>query len=125
LNAEIIFHYPASDSLNDFGGGSGVGDVNDDGYDDFILSGGFGDWGFPKNKVFLYYGGETIDTIPVNEFIQPNAIQDGFGQPTVRLGDINQDSYDDFAIGSPYNWSDGKGYAYLFWGEIQFRGKEV
>jgi len=116
LNADIIFHYPGSDSLNDFGGGYGIGDVNEDGYDDFILRGGFGDWGFPKGKVFLYYGGETIDTIPVNEFYQPNAVQDGFGQPTEKLGDINQDSYDDFAISSPYNWSDGRGYVYLFWG---------
>jgi hypothetical protein len=115
LNANIIFHYPGSDSLNDFGGGSGVGDVNDDGYDDFVLVGAFGDFGFPKSKVFLYYGGETIDTIPVNEFYQPGVIQDGFGR-TVSVGDINKDGFDDFTISSPYNWTNGRGYVYLFWG---------
>ncbi|MCW8809599.1 MAG: integrin alpha, partial [Ignavibacteriaceae bacterium] len=115
LNADVIFHYPGTDSLNDFAGGYGIGDVNDDGYDDFVLVGSFGDWVFPKGKVFLYYGGETIDTIPVNEFYQPNAIQDWFGQ-TVGVGDIDKDGFDDFAISSPYNWTDGKGYVYLFWG---------
>lgn len=114
LNADVIFHYPGSDTKNDFGGGCGVGDVNNDGYDDFVLYGSFGDWGFPKGKVFLYLGGETIDTIPVAEFYEP-WIQDYFGQ-TTKLGDINKDGYDDFAIGSSYNWTDGKGYVYLFWG---------
>ena len=32
------------------------------------------------------------------------------------MGDINKDGYDDFAIGSPYNWTNEKGYVYLLWG---------
>lgn len=116
LNADVIFHYPASDTLNYLGRGYGIGDVNNDGYDDFIISGTFGDWGIPKVKIFLYYGGETIDTIPVGEFYQPNYIQDHFGDPVVGLGDINQDGYNDFAVGSNYNWTDGKGFVFLFWG---------
>jgi len=116
LTADVTFHYPGKDSLNDFGNASGIGDVNGDGYDDFTISGSFGDWGFPKSKVFLYYGGETIDTIPVSEFYQPNAIQDNFGNSVVSVGDINKDNYDDFAIGSSFNWTNSKGYVYLFWG---------
>jgi len=115
LNKYVVFHYPGTDSLNDLAGGYGIGDVNNDGYDDFVLVGAFEDWVYPKGKVFLYYGGETIDTIPVNEFYQPNAIQDGFGQ-TVSVGDLNKDGFYDFTISSPYNWSDGRGYVYLFWG---------
>ena len=46
--------------------------------------------------MFLFYGGKTIDTIPVAEFSEP-WIQDNFGQPTVGVGDINKDGYDDFA----------------------------
>jgi len=116
LIPDITFHYPGKDSLNNFGNASGIGDVNGDGYDDFTISGSFGDWGFPKSKVFLYFGGETIDTMPVNEFYQPNAIQDNFGNSVVSVGDINKDNYNDFAIGSSYNWTNSKGYVYLFWG---------
>ena len=115
LTPDIIFHYPGNEYLNDFSDGYGIGDVNSDGYNDFVLCGAFAS-PLPKGKVFLYYGGETIDTIPVAEFYQPNSPRDNFGYPVQNLGDINKDGYDDFAICSAYNWSDGKGYVYLFWG---------
>ena len=58
--------------MNDFGQNfAGVGDVNGDGYNDFILLGMFADWGFVKGKAFLYMGGAVIDTIPVAEFHEP------------------------------------------------------
>ncbi|NOG98239.1 MAG: T9SS type A sorting domain-containing protein [Ignavibacteriae bacterium] len=115
LIPDVIFHYPGTDSLNDFGRGSGIGDVNGDDYNDFLITGSFGDWGFPKGKAFLYLGGASIDTLPVKEFYEP-WIQDNFGYPAEAVGDINKDGYDDFIISSPYNWTDGKGYVYLFWG---------
>lgn len=115
LTPDVTFHYPCCDTLNDFGAASEIGDVNGDGYDDFTLSGGFGDFGFSKGKVFLYYGGETIDTIPVTEFYEP-WIQDGFGGVIQKVGDLNQDGYEDFTVSSVYNWTNGLGYVYLFWG---------
>ena len=115
LTPNVTFHYACCDSLNNIGNASEIGDVNGDGYDDFTIAGKFGDYGFSKGKVFLYYGGETIDTIPVAEFYEP-WIQDGFGGVIEKVGDLNKDSYDDFAIGSSYNWSNGIGYVYLFWG---------
>ena len=114
LIPDLIFHYPGADNLNDFGTASGIGDINNDGYDDFAISGIFGDWGTIKGKVFIYYGGETIDTIPVAEFNEP-WIEDSFGK-TYAVGDINKDGYDDFIITSTYNWTDARGRAYLFWG---------
>ncbi len=111
----VMFHYPGSDSLNDLGKGSEIGDVNGDGYDDFIIAGAFGDFGFFKGKVFLYYGGENIDTIPIAEFYEP-WIQDGFGGVVEKVGDLNKDGYSDFTISSTYNWTNGLGYVYLFWG---------
>lgn len=115
LIPDVAFHYPCCDTLNDFGAASEIGDVNSDGYDDFVISGSFGDWGFVKGKIFLYYGGETIDTIPYAEFYDP-WIQDGFGGIIEKVGDLNKDGYEDFTISSPYNWTNGLGYVYLFWG---------
>ena len=116
LIPDLTFHYPESeDSVRYFGIASGIGDVNNDGYDDFSISGTFLAYGlYPKGKVFIYLGGETIDTIPVAEFNEP-WIEDSFGE-TSSAGDINKDNYDDFIITSPYNWSDAKGRVYLFWG---------
>lgn len=113
LTPDIIFHYPGNDYLNDFSDGYGVGDVNNDGYNDFVLCGSFAS-PLPKGKVFLYYGGETIDTIPVAEFYQPNSSTDNFGYPIVRLGDINKDEYADFAICS--SGPNVEGDVYFFWG---------
>ncbi len=115
LIPDVTFHYPCCDTLNDFEAASEIGDVNSDSYDDFVIRGSFGDWGFVKGKVFLYYGGETIDTIPYAEFYDP-WIQDGFGGIIEKVGDLNKDGYGDFTISSTYNWTNGLGYVYLFWG---------
>lgn len=116
LIPNMTFHYPGNDSLNNGIDAFEIGDINNDGYDDFAISGIFGDYsGYPKGKVFLYYGGETIDTIPFAEFYEP-WIQDYFGSVVEKVGDLNKDGFDDFTISSTYNWSNGLGYVYLFWG---------
>ena len=116
LEPDITFYYPDNgDSVRYFGIAAGIGDVNGDGYDDFTISGTFlNDGYFPKGKVFLYFGGTEIAGNPVNEFSGP-WIEDGFGN-TYKMGDLNKDGFDDFMICSPYNWTDGMGYAYLLWG---------
>jgi hypothetical protein len=115
LTPSVIFHYPGKEVLNFMGKSAGIGDVNGDGYNDFLLQGSFADWGSNKDKVFLYYGGSNMDTIPKYEFYEP-WIEDWFGQMLEGVGDLNKDGYNDFVISSPYNWSNGKGRVYLFWG---------
>jgi hypothetical protein len=115
LTPSVIFHYPGKDSLFDFGRCASIGDVNGDGYNDFIIKGIFYDWGGEKGKVFLYYGGSKIDTIPKYEFYEL-WYEDWFGYDVEGVGDINKDGYDDFMISSLYNWSNAKGRAYLFFG---------
>jgi hypothetical protein len=115
LTPSVIFHYPGKDTFYGFGGCAGIGDVNGDGYNDFIIKGNFYDWGCEKGKVFLYFGGSEIDTISKYEFYEP-WIQDWFGWDVEGVGDINKDGYNDFIISSLYNWTDGKGRAYLFYG---------
>ena len=92
-----------------------LGDVNGDGYDDFIISGTFSEQGFTNGKAFLYFGGSTIDTLPITEFHE-QSIEDSFGSSIEGIGDINKDGYADFIICDRYNWENAKGFAYLFWG---------
>ncbi|MEJ2618368.1 MAG: VCBS repeat-containing protein, partial [Ignavibacteriaceae bacterium] len=68
-----------------FGWISGIGDVNADGYDDFIIHAAFRDYVLGKGIVFLYYGGMEVDTVPVNEFYE-DWNQDGFGSFTTGIG---------------------------------------
>ncbi len=117
LEPDVVFTPHSSMSMiSNFGLAiSGIGDVNGDGYADFAIAAHFHDWEFFKEIVFLYYGGETISTTPVAEFYEP-WIQDGFGHLIMDVGDINKDGYNDFTISSSYNWTNGKGRVYLFWG---------
>ena len=108
LTPSVIFHYPDKDSLYEFGGCIGIGDVNGDGYDDFTINGSFYDGGYTNGKVFIYYGGPRVDTLPKYIFHGPGGV--------FNIGDINKDGYNDFAISQTYNWSNGKGMVYLFWG---------
>ena len=115
LTPSVIFNYPGNDNLFDFGGCAGIGDVNGDGYNDFIIKSIFYDWGSAKGKMFLYFGGSKIDTIPKYELYEP-WVQDWFGMDIEGVGDLNKDGYDDFIISSRYNWTNGKGRVYLFYG---------
>ena len=86
LTADVVFHYPGEEILfSQFGRAAGIGDVNGDGYDDFIIFGFFSYSGYGRGKVFLYYGGAQIDTVPVNEFNE-QWIEDSFGYEVTGLG---------------------------------------
>jgi len=92
----------------------GVGDVNNDGFDDFIITGKYYDGYFNFGRVFLYQGGTLFDTIPDFVF-NDNLFWDELGL-SINGGDINGDGYYDFVINNPYNWYDGKARGYLFFG---------
>ncbi|MCT4636710.1 MAG: FG-GAP-like repeat-containing protein [Bacteroidales bacterium] len=66
---------------------SGVGDVNNDGYDDFIVG--------SNDKALLFLGSSTPDNI-VDKIFEP----EGSGYPVSGVGDVNNDGYDDFMIGA-------------------------
>lgn len=77
---------------------AGAGDVNGDGFDDFIV-------GVPFNKydalgrVYLFFGGTTLDTVPAITFTG-DMPGDFFGYACTG-GDINGDGFDDVIVGVP------------------------
>jgi hypothetical protein len=109
------------------GGNSGydvavVGDVNHDGFDDFIIG---GIW---NNKVYLILGksaGWAMDQNLANadaSFIGPGG--ELTGHSVAGAGDVNHDGYDDFIIGGPFGGIGG-GKAYLVFGRSSGWAKDV
>ncbi|MGE5412405.1 MAG: integrin alpha [Clostridiales bacterium] len=94
-----------------------IGDVNNDGFDDFLVAefdSAYSPYLMDKFKV--YFGNnQMFDTIPKFTF-RPSYGWMIYFIYTEKLGDINGDGYDDFAISTPYNWSNGYGKVYIFLG---------
>jgi hypothetical protein len=107
---------------------SGPGDVNGDGFDDFIISSPARDRNASECEngyARLYFGGNPIDT---SNYITIPAVCDeiqidqySFGLYSAEIGDFNGDDFPDFMIGDPgydYNyagpWETGAGFVY--WG---------
>ena len=103
-----------------------VGDVNGDGYEDFITSAQFSNTsnGSDTGKTYLIFGkasGWAMDT-PLStadaSFIGEVAV-DRSGWSAAGVGDVNSDGFDDFVIGAPGNDANGSasGQAYLILGK--------
>jgi len=98
---------------NQFGSSiSAAGDVNGDGYDDYISGApAYGD--FAKGRAYIFFGSVNPDTIPD---LTINGFDDNswFGWSVAGAGDVNADGYDDIAISAPeYNSSQGRVYIYF------------
>ena len=99
---------------------SGIGDINQDGYDDIVI-------GNPtKNnytgEAWIVYGGEAMDSIP-DIILHGENEHDAFGGIVTSIGDINGDGDEDFAIsaasyGAPLEY--GKGRVYIYFGGAVF-----
>jgi hypothetical protein len=75
---------------------AGIGDINNDGFDDVATGGKY---------VYLYYGGQNMDT-NVDETIYIDAISTG-GHSISGEGDVDHDGYPDIIIGQPANKTNG------------------
>ncbi len=79
-------------------GVSSAGDVNNDGYDDVLVGAWGNDAGSANAGRAYIFSGRTQDTLYV--FTGGNE-SDWMGASVASLGDINDDGFDDFMIGSP------------------------
>jgi len=104
---------------------AGAGDVNGDGYDDFLIGAGAnGDGGVPAGQTYLIFGkasGWAMDTKLSKadaSFWGENA-GDGSGYSVAGAGDVNGDGYDDILIGANGNDDGGSnaGQTYLILGK--------
>lgn len=101
-----------------------AGDVNGDGYDDFIIAGWSSDTGgIDSGQVYLIFGKPTgweMDTSL--DFADATFLgekeRDEAGKAITWAGDVNGDGYDDILIGSPSNsdYKDFSGKTYLIFG---------
>ncbi len=89
---------------------SGIGDVNNDSYDDVIV--GSADW----NEAYIYYGGANMDSVS-DLILKGEYDGDYFGMSVSGAGDVNSDGYDDVIVGAPnYPGHGYNGRAYVYFG---------
>ncbi|HNA56702.1 MAG TPA: FG-GAP-like repeat-containing protein, partial [Chitinophagales bacterium] len=98
---------------------AGNADLNNDGYDDVIVSAYMFDNGQTnEGRVFIYYGSPSgVNSTPVLtlESDQPNAY---FGRSIAINGDVNNDGYEDLVIGASHydNILSGEGRVFVYLG---------
>jgi hypothetical protein len=116
VNARTITFTPESGvNVNSFGTTvAGVGDVNKDGFDDFVISHYTLDAG--KGACYLVFGGNNLQSISVSDLgsggikILPS-FTENFGWLVSAAGDINKDGFADFLVTSKT-----RERVYLFYG---------
>ncbi len=75
------------------------GDLNGDGYDDFVIGAPNDDYD-AHGRVYIYYGGPHLDD-QYDIFLEGEEVFDNFGQSLSAVGDMNNDGFDDVLIGAP------------------------
>ncbi len=94
-----------------------VGDVNGDGYGDFVAGAPLHDLGETNEGIVTFYYGSAIGPSPITQTLQQNQAGAAFGSSVAAAGDVNGDGYADVIIGAPqYSSSTLGGAAFLYYG---------
>ena len=102
---------------NTFGDHIAFGDVNGDGYDDFLVSAAR--YNDSQGRAYLYYGGADMDEIADKIFTGENVgdLLSGGGAHPVYLADMNKDGFDDVIIGAR-GLNNPENRVYIFYGGL-------
>jgi len=116
LYAGLGFHHLATLSGespgDDFNNIISLGDINQNGYDDFAVA-AWGDDSDNDNYIKIYFGRDTLDApfdTTADLRLVPEVQWYGFGQ-TMAVGDFNGDGVPDLVVGEPHHY--GKVYVYF------------
>jgi hypothetical protein len=91
---------------------SGVGDVNGDGFEDWMV--GAYAYNSSTGRAYLYYGGTSVHST-ADAVLTGETTTNYFGVWVDGAGDVNNDGYDDIIIGARA-YSSSTGRAYIFYG---------
>ncbi len=108
------FKLLAEQQRSAFGRRMCVGDLNNDGTDDLVVTAPtyyLDFFGQEYGKVYVYFGGSAIKSRP-DFTITGNCVGAGFGSQCV-IGDFNSDGFNDLAIRGLYQSGTGFSYGYL------------
>ena len=112
------------DANANYGGCASAGDVNGDGYADFLVSGYL--TGSNAGAVHLYLGEASLSTSHWNGTSPPRRVDltdpdggtnDQFGNSLASAGDVNGDGYADFIVGA-WGANSVGGAAHLYLGQV-------
>jgi hypothetical protein len=79
---------------------SGAGDVNGDGFDDFLVGAPQFDAGADEGRAFLYLGAPGGPATMPDWTADGTLLGDRFGVSVSRAGDVNGDGFDDVIVGA-------------------------
>ena len=97
----------------------GGGDINGDGYNDFLIERMPENYTLPPTSIDIYFGGKTI---PDEPGLVLRDTTDCFGWELEMIGDVNNDGYADVAVGgrsADINGFDAAGYFKVYFGSAR------
>lgn len=98
-----------------------IKDINNDGYDEIVIRTLNQKEDPVTEEVLIYFGRASISDIKEPDIvIKSSDPGNNFGKVITSLGDINQDSYNDIAIGIPSASLHSPGMVYIYYGGKNF-----